>query len=147
VTSDDPVSANVFTAPGRARLRELAVAALACTGTPGFPFDGQGTPAWGPNIDALLGGAAGEYCAAAHPAMIVALLDHLEPGHERVSSTAGLAALAVGSLISEIPEHPLQMCTSMWEKTDQGWCRPGLAHDRLDQSPTLPVRVHIHARG
>jgi hypothetical protein len=58
------------------RLRELAQRAEAETYEPGWPYGGSGD--WSGNVDAMLGGATGEYCAALRPDAVLVVLDSLE---------------------------------------------------------------------
>lgn len=68
-----------------AELRELAVWALAETRRPGY-FGARGPSEWAEGVGGGLGGPAGQYCAAVHPELLVALLDELERLRGGVSS-------------------------------------------------------------
>lgn len=79
----------VVTDPRLAQLRECAADAIAETHQPGY-FGGQGPNVWSPCIDGALGGPAGKYCAAAHPELVIELLDE----REHVRAELGRAASA-----------------------------------------------------
>lgn len=86
-----------------AELRDLAAAARTETFLPGWPFGGAGPDEWAENVDGMLGGVTGAYCAAIHPDLLVLLLDELErlratdlgttsvTRDSRVSLTGGIA--------------------------------------------------------
>ncbi|MEU7631748.1 hypothetical protein AB0C34_17420 [Nocardia sp. NPDC049220] len=61
-----------------AELRTLATAARDETHKTGWPFDGTGVDRWSDNLNGLLGGPVGEYCAALDPDRLDAMLDVLE---------------------------------------------------------------------
>lgn len=67
-------------------LRELAARTLAETYEPGPFYGGGGPGVWSGCIDAGLGGPAGEYCAAVHPHLLMAVLDELERLREEVQA-------------------------------------------------------------
>ena len=73
-------------------LRAAAVEAIAETLEPVGYFGGQGPGVWSEYIDGALGGRSGTYCAAAHPELVIALIDELlnhptHPGAEPLAFT------------------------------------------------------------
>ncbi|WP_280454138.1 hypothetical protein [Nocardia brasiliensis] len=71
-----------------AELRELAARTLAETNEPGWPYGGGGPRVWSENVDAMLGGAAGAYCGAVHPDLLITLLDEIERLRKEVARGA-----------------------------------------------------------
>lgn len=61
-----------------AKLRALAADANRATLQPGYPFGGEGPSQWSCNLDAMLGGPTGAFCAAVSPNLIVRLLNDLD---------------------------------------------------------------------